>query len=89
MTQGTKVDGDLDPPYTPEEVGLRVSVSIGRKIALPGYENVDIFFAVTGIEAGSTDAEIEEALVTGDRAFQLLKGRVAQKIKDVREGELA
>ena len=64
---------------------LRVSVSISRKIALPGYENVDIFMAISGIEPGATDAEIQEALATGDRAFQLLKSNMGAKVKEVRE----
>ena len=64
---------------------LRVSVSISRKIALPGYENVDLFMAISGIEPGATDAEIQEALETGDRAFLLLRKNMGQKVKEVRE----
>lgn len=63
----------------------RVSVSIARKIALPNYENVDLFMAVSGIEAGATDEEIEELLVTGERAFVLLKDRMAEKIRQLRQ----
>lgn len=63
----------------------RVAVSIARKISLPGYENVDIFMAISGIEPGASDAEIEELLATGDRAFQLLKRNMGAKIKAIKE----
>ena len=69
----------------PDYQELRVSVSISRKIALPGYENVDIFMAISGIEPGASDQEIEEALATGDKAFQLLKKNMGQKVQEVRE----
>lgn len=62
----------------------RVAVSIARKINLGDYESVDIFMAVSGIEAGATDEEIEELLVTGERAFSLLKNRMSKKIKDIK-----
>lgn len=63
----------------------RIAVSLARKISLPGYENVDIFMAVSGIEPGATEAEIEELLVTGDRAFQLLKKNLGAKVKAIKE----
>lgn len=63
----------------------KIAVSIGRKIALPGYENVDIFMSVSGIEPGASDAEIEELLVTGDRAFQILKRNMGAKVREIKE----
>ena len=63
----------------------RISVSIARKIALPKYENVDIFMAVSGVEPGATDEEIEELLATGDRAFQLLKRHMGDKVREIRQ----
>ncbi len=49
-----------------------VSVAINRKIALPNYENVDIRMEVHNVEVGATEAEIEEALATGDLAVGVL-----------------
>ncbi len=63
----------------------RISVSIERKINLGNYENVSIFMAVSGVEPGATTDEIEELLVTGDRAFELLKTRVGAKIQSIKK----
>ena len=62
----------------------RISVSIGRKINLGNYESVDIFMACSGIESGATVEEIEELLVTGERAFKLLEGRLGVKIQELK-----
>ena len=62
----------------------RISVSISRKINLGNYESVDIFMAISGVEPGATTEEIEELLVTGDRAFNLLKNRIKEKIQKIK-----
>ena len=62
----------------------RVAVSISRKINLGDFESVDIWMAISGIEAGATEEEINGLLATGDRAFQLLKANMAQKLKTIR-----
>lgn len=62
----------------------RISVSIKRKINLGSYESVDIFMAVSGVEPGATTEEIEELLVTGDKAFNLLKNRIKEKIQKIK-----
>ena len=72
--------------YLTREPG--VSVSIARKINLGNFESADIFMAVTGLEPGASDAEIEEALATGDRAFQILRKHMQARLKAVREGAL-
>ena len=41
--------------------------------------------AISGVEPGASDQEIEEALATGDKAFQLLKKNMGQKVQEVRE----
>lgn len=64
---------------------LRVSVSLSRKIQTAPYETADIFMSVSGLEPGATDAEIEEALETGDRAFKILRDNIRQKIVDTRK----
>ena len=61
-----------------------VSVSIKRTINLGNFENVTIFMAASGIEPGATVEEIEELLVTGEKAFQLLSNRVGSKIRELK-----
>lgn len=63
---------------------MRVSVSIVRKINLGDYESADIFMAISNMEPGASDAEIEEALATGDQAIQILKKHIAAQIVKVR-----
>lgn len=63
---------------------LRVSVSVSRKINLGNYESLDIFFSVSGIEPGTPQAEIAEALETGETAWQVVKNKVREKIVEVR-----
>lgn len=65
---------------------MTVTVAINRKIALPGYENVDIRMEVHNVEAGATEAEIEEALETGDLAIELLTKHILNKMKAVKSG---
>ena len=62
----------------------KIGVSIERKINLGNFENVTIYMSVDGVEPGATTEEITELLVTGDRAFDLLKDRMAKKIKDLK-----
>ena len=63
----------------------KVSVSISRKINVGNYESVDVFMAISGVEAGATEEEIQELLATGDRAFLLLKKNMAGKLKEIRQ----
>lgn len=63
----------------------KIGVSIERKINLGNFENVTIYMSVDGVEPGATTEEIEELLVTGERAFDLLKNRMALKIKDLKQ----
>lgn len=72
----------MTEPQYPEE--LRVSVSISRKINLGDYESADIFMAVSNLEPGIGEEEIEEALLTGDQAIQVLKRHVAAQVKKAR-----
>jgi hypothetical protein len=68
-----------------EQEELRVSVSVARKLNLGQYESADIFIAVSGVEPGASDAEIEEALVTGDRAIAVLKKHLRAQIAEARK----
>lgn len=63
---------------------MTVSVAINRKIALKGYENVDIRMEVHNVEAGASEEEIEEALATGDLAVEMLKKHIGFRIRELR-----
>ncbi len=67
--------------------GLRVGVSISRKINLGNYESAEVWVSLTGIEAGTTQEEIQAALATGALAYDALKPAVVQKVKDLRKKE--
>lgn len=63
----------------------RVGASIARKINLGDYESVDIFMSITGLEPGCSDAEIEEALATGERVLFFLRKKMQEKLVEVRK----
>ncbi len=63
---------------------MTVTVGIARKISLPNYENVDLSMMIHNVEAGATEAEIEEALETGNLAFQVLMARMKEKMQEVK-----
>ena len=68
-----------------EQEELRVSVSVARKLNLSNYESADIFIAVSGLEPGAGEAEIEEALATGDRAFAIIKKHLRAQMEAARK----
>lgn len=63
---------------------MRVSVSISRKLNLGNYESADLFMAISNVEPGATEEEIDEALATGDLAVQVLKKHLAVHLREVR-----
>lgn len=67
-----------------DDIEMKVSVSVSRKLNLGSYESADIFMAISNIEPGASDEEIEEALATGDKAIQVLKKHLAVQIAKVR-----
>ena len=68
-----------------EDEGLRVSVSMSRKVNLGNYQSADVFVAVSNLEVGATPEQIAEALETGDVAFGLVKNAVAEKIAGIQD----
>ena len=66
-----------------DEEGLRVSVSVSRKVNLGNYSSADIFLAVSNIEVGATEAEIQEAIDTGEVGFILLEKAVNNKVLEL------
>jgi hypothetical protein len=68
-----------------EPTGLKVGVSISRKINLGNYESAEVWVSLTGIEAGTTQEEMQAALTTGALAYDVLKVAVGEKVKDQRK----
>ena len=69
-----------------EQDGIRVSVSISRKINLGNYESADAFVSLSNIPVGATQEEIEEALATGRLVWDALKPELVAKARELREG---
>ena len=64
--------------------GLKVGVSLNRKINLGNYESAEVWVSLTGIEASTTAEEIQAALATGSLAYDALKVAIIEKVKDQR-----
>jgi len=63
-----------------------VSVSVAMKVNLGNYESADAFISVSGLEAGATEAQIEELLDTGHLAWGMLTTRLGAKVSEMRRG---
>ncbi|MDD5288320.1 MAG: hypothetical protein PHY28_04330 [Dehalococcoidales bacterium] len=70
----------------PEEndKGLKVGISLSRKLNLGNYESADVWVSLTNIEPGTTREEMEAALATGALAYDVLKVAIKDKIADQR-----
>ncbi len=66
-----------------DEEGLRVSVSVSHKVNLGNYSSADMFLAVSNIEVGATEADIQEAIDTGEVAFVLLEKAISNKVREL------
>ncbi len=66
-----------------EDGGLRVSVSVSRKVNLGNYSSADMFLAVSNIEVGATEADIQEAIDTGEIAFAVLEQAINNKVREL------
>ena len=62
-----------------------VSVSVAMKVNLGNYESADAFISVSGLEAGATEAQIEELLDTGRLAWSMLTTRLGAKVAEMRQ----
>ncbi len=67
------------------EEGLRVSVSVSKKVNLGNYQSADMFLAVSNIEVGAQPGDIREAIETGELAFVLLEEAIDKKVRALRE----
>jgi len=63
----------------------RVAVSATRKLNLGNYESVDIFFAISGLEVGVTDEEIEDCLEVGERAYEAIRKKIIAKTGEIKQ----
>lgn len=63
----------------------KVSVSIQRKINIGNYESVDVFLAVSGVEAETHPDDIEAALDAGEVAYEQIAQRIVEKTKQIQK----
>lgn len=68
-----------------EPNGLRVGISISRKLNMGNYESAEVWVSITGIEVGTTAEEIQAALATGALGYDALKVAITSKIQDLRK----
>ena len=64
--------------------GIRLSISISRKVNLGNYESADCFVSLSNVPVGATEEEIEDALDTGKLVFDRIKPRVRQQAAELR-----
>jgi hypothetical protein len=69
-----------------DEIKPTVSVSVAMKVNLGNYESADAFISVAGLEAGASEAEIEQLLDTGKLAWSMLTTRLTDKVAEMRKG---
>lgn len=67
-----------------EQEGIRVSVSVERKVNLGNYESVGIFTSLSNVPVGSTEDDILEALSTGDDVYQAIRKQIVAQTKTIR-----
>jgi hypothetical protein len=70
---------------TMDEQKPTVSVSVAMKVNLGNYESADAFISVSGLEAGATEAQIEQLLDTGKLAWGMLTTRLGAKVAEMRQ----
>lgn len=64
-----------------EAKGLRVAVSVSKKVNLGNYESAEVFFSVSNIEVGASEESIQEAMETGEIAFAVLALAIEEKVE--------
>ena len=66
--------------------GIRVSISLSRKVNLGNYESADAFISLSDVPVGATEEEIEDALDTGRLVWERMKPRLTAQARELREG---
>ncbi|HRI06486.1 MAG TPA: hypothetical protein PKW35_01650 [Nannocystaceae bacterium] len=69
-----------------EHEGIRVSISLSRKVNLGNYESADAFISLSDVPVGATEEEIEDALDTGRLVWERMKPRLTAQARELREG---
>lgn len=71
---------------TEAESGIKISMSVSRKVNLGNYESGDVFLALSDVAVGSTEEEIEAALQTSKIVFDVLRAEVNAKAAVLKGG---
>lgn len=66
--------------------GIRVSISLSRKVNLGNYESADAFISLSDVPLDVTEEEIEDALDTGRLVWERMKSRLIAQARELREG---
>lgn len=68
----------------PDEREPTITVSMSRKINLGNYESADCFVSIAGVKAGMTAEELDPLLETGKVAWEKVRTRLAEQVRDMR-----
>lgn len=71
---------------TTGEDGIKVNLSLERKVNLGNYESGGVFISISNVPVGATEEEIAAAMDTGQIVFDVLRVAVNDKAKKLREG---
>ena len=69
-----------------EREGIRVSISLSRKVNLGNYESADAFISLSDVPLDVTEEEIEDALDTGRLVWERMTPRLIAQARERREG---
>ncbi len=75
-----------DARFSQEPDEIRISVGLEQKVNLGNYESVGVSVFLSGVYVGTPEAEIERALDTAKITYDSIRGRLRDKVRELREG---